>query len=67
MEIINNHDQQQIESIKKILEYKNDKEVQVSVGDIFVPFISLIDSVKLVTMTGIPTNFRSIIIIDTIW
>jgi len=55
-ETINDQDQQQIESIQKILENKNDKEVQVSIGDIFVPFINLIDSQKkLVTMTGIPT------------
>jgi len=55
-ETIIDQDQQRIESIQKILENKNDKEVQVSIGDIFVPFINLIDSQKkLVTMTGIPT------------
>lgn len=53
---MNNEDHQTIESIQEILELKSDKEVQVSIGDIFVPFISLIDSQKnLVTITGLPT------------
>lgn len=54
--IINDQDQQKIEMIQELLVDKNDKEVQVSIGDIFVPFVSLIDSQKkLVTITGIPT------------
>lgn len=51
--IVNDQDQQQIEIIQELLENKNDKEVFI--GDIFVPFISLIYSQKKITITGIPT------------
>jgi len=53
---INNEDQKHIESINKLLKSKDDKQVQVSIGDIFVSFISLIDSEKkLVPITGLPS------------
>ncbi|KAF0716557.1 THAP-type domain-containing protein, partial [Aphis craccivora] len=42
VETINDHDQHQIENVQRILKYKYDKEVQVSVGDIFVLFINLL-------------------------
>lgn len=47
---------QKIESIQQLLVFKSNKQVQVSIGDIFVHFISLIDSEKqLATITGIST------------
>lgn len=53
---MNNQDQQKIESIQQLLESKSNKQVQVCIGDIFVPFISIIDSQKkLATITGIST------------